>query len=958
MTVRCVAVALLLALGAGRAAAQEFDSHLAFDTLRTEHFRFHFHEGTRPLVEALLPAAEATWQRFSDRGTNPPGLTDVVVVDQSDTPNGSATPLPRNRIVLFAAAPTPGQHLNPVDWLETIFVHEFTHVVQLNRSRGWAAVGRALFGRAPWVFPNLFLPAWQIEGLATFEESHETEAGRLRSGSFRVLTDVAARGGDVPPLDRVNGGVTDWPSGLAPYAWGADFHAFLEQQGGDEAIDELAARTASSLPWLGSRAFRRVYGRSLGDLWREYTTLREADAAEGATVEHAAQRLTSHGHLVGAARFTGSACPTCEPSLVYSVQTPDERPAIYERRLDAASDAHRLVTRYGGSTLAADAAGIIYFDQIAPARNAGRYGDLYAFDPASGNTRRLTREARLLDPDVSSDGSRIVAVQHAAPGTRRLVVIDTSSGDVRPVAGSIDAAFSTPRLSPDRSTIVAIRQTRQRAPGLVLVDAESGSVRTLAEGGRSTWAMPTWHPDGRRIVASRSIDGGPFNLVEVDAVTGTIRPLTDLSSGALWPAVSPDGGTLIYTGYTTEGYDLFATDYRAGQVLMPAAGTSTAERDQPAPASVASAFDAGRYRPWTTLLPTSWTPVAEAGDEQVRAGVATMGRDILGYHQWSASATWRIADDFNESAFGNRPDWTATYTYQRMPLQPFAAAWRSTDGIAVRFAATGVTQRVASVERGRQVGVVWRKIGNRQANLIEGSVVTIEEEWQASGHRGSRDRSGFRAAWRHDSAHMPGYGISAERGLRAGTAVEFVTPRLGASASGGTATFDVRGYAPAFGRHDVIAARGAVATSWGDDIVRRAYALGGGDAAPPPGTLGSDAGPLLRGFSPTAFVGRHTAGVSLDYRFPIARPQRGVGTWPALLHSLHGAAVADFAHAWIDRFDSGALKTSVGGEVSADIVFGYTARLTLSGGIAWGHNAADGSSRWSPTVYARVGRAF
>jgi hypothetical protein len=961
VTVRWVAVVLLLAFGAGRAAAQEFDPKLTFQTVRTDHFRFHFHESARPLVDQLIPAAEAAWARFHARGADPPRLTEVVVADQSDVPNGSATPLPRNRIVLFTAAPTPGLHLNPVGWLETVFVHEFTHIVQLNRSRGWAAAGRAIFGRAPWVFPNLFLPVWQIEGLATFEESRGGH-GRLQSGAFRVLTQEAARTSAVPPLDRVNGGVSDWPWGFAPYAWGADFHAFLAQRHGAASLDELTARTSSSLPWLGARAFRQVYGQSLGNLWRDYRHVREGDNDSASDVHRLdARRLTFDGHLVGAARFAAPLCPACEPELVYSVQSPHERPAIYRRPPGPDGHRRRVTTRFGGSTLAIDRNGRIYFEQVEAARNSGRYGDLYVFDPAGGRTRRLTRERRLLDPDVSADGGLVVAVEQTRPGSRALVVLETVTGSVRPLVSADGNIFSTPRLSPDGSTVVAVRQIGSNAPDLVLVDVESGAARTLAAGGRSTWATPTWHPDGRRIIVSRSIDNAPFNLVEIDIDTHTVRPLTSAPSGALWPEVSPDSTTIVYTGYTTDGYDLFAIDYQAGPPVSlssePAADPATPRADLAVPRSLVQANHAP-YRPWSTFLPTSWTPMIEADDDQIRAGLAAFGRDVLGYHAWSLSATWQVAHDFEEHGFRDAPDWRGSYVYQRSPLQPFLAAWRDTDGLSVLFTGTGRTQRIASVERGWQAGMLWRTINNRRASILEGSIVGIDEEWQASGRRGLRSRSGFRAAWRYTSAYEPGYGISAERGVGAGTAVEVVTPRLGATASGGTVTADVRAYIPAAGRHDVIAIRGSMATTWGSDQVRRAFSLGGSDPAPPAGTVGSDAGPLLRGFSPGAFIGRHATGINIDYRFPLARPQRGIGTWPALLHSIHAAATVDLAHAWIDRFESEAFKTSVGGELSADVVLGYAARFTVSGGISWGHDRASGSSRWSPTVYARVGRAF
>jgi hypothetical protein len=57
------------------------------------------------------------------------------------------------------------------DWLRLAFTHEFTHILHLDRSEGWARAVRSIFGRTPLAFPNVFLPIWQIEGLAVYEES-------------------------------------------------------------------------------------------------------------------------------------------------------------------------------------------------------------------------------------------------------------------------------------------------------------------------------------------------------------------------------------------------------------------------------------------------------------------------------------------------------------------------------------------------------------------------------------------------------------------------------------------------------------------------------------------------------------------------------------------------------------------------------------------------------------------
>jgi hypothetical protein len=97
--------------------------------------------------------------------------------------------------------------------------------------------------------------------------------------------------------------------------------------------------------------------------------------------------------------------------------------------------------------------------------------------------------------------------------------------------------------------------------------------------------------------------------------------------------------------------------------------------------------------------------------------------------------------------------------------------------------------------------------------------------------------------------------------------------------------------------------------------------------------------------------------MNADYRWPIARPQRGLGTWPLLLRTIHGAVFADAGQAWTRAFSIGDLKTSFGGEVSLDVVLGHSFPFTLTGGAAWGHDASR-TVEDRVSVYVRVGRSF
>src|SRR4051812_42162925 len=316
----CLTLLLLIA-GPVTHASGLFDPALRFRVITTAHFVVYFHQGEERMAERLAAIAEDVWQSAGDalrrRG---PGRTHVILADQSELANGWATPLPFNTIMVTAAAPAGSEFIGRTDdWLRLVFTHEFTHIVHLDRSEGWARPVRWVFGRLPLAFPNLFLPVWQIEGLAAWQESALTGEGRLHAGDFRAIEREAAAHGVVEPLDRVNGGLTDWPGGSGPYAYGLGFHQYLVERFGADQLATLADQTARSIPFTGSRAFKQVFNEPLGSLWKDYArSLSNPPNPENPP--NPVQRLTHHGFTVLGPRFVSPRCTGCAAEIVYSVR--------------------------------------------------------------------------------------------------------------------------------------------------------------------------------------------------------------------------------------------------------------------------------------------------------------------------------------------------------------------------------------------------------------------------------------------------------------------------------------------------------------------------------------------------------------------------------------------------------------------------------------------------------------
>lgn len=946
-----VSIVFFVVINAATAAraATLFDPALRFRTIATDHFVISFHQGETELAARLAVIAENTWRALQrPLGITPPKRTHVVLADQTDFTNGYATPVPYDTIVIFAASPAGSEFVgNADDWLRVVFTHEFTHIVHLDRSESWARWVRGVFGRTVFAFPNLFLPTWQLEGLATYEESALTGLGRVHAGDFTAVVSEASRQHVLDPIDRVNGGLTDWPNGNAAYAYGAGFHDYLAKRFGPETLGRLADETAGALPYLGSRAFRTVFGASLGDLWREY----EASLPKGDARDEG-ERVTHHGFVVLGPRFDRTG------DVIYSVRTADEFPALYRVNLDTRQPA-RVATRYLGST-SAPGRDVIYFDQQEVRRNVGLYSDLYAFERSTGRVRALTREARLMDPDLSPDESTIVAVRDRA-GARDLVLIDIGRGFAsRTLVAEPETQFNAPRWSPDGRRIAVERHPQGELSEVVVVDAETRQVHSVAAIESARVVTPAWRPDGRAVVAAVAREGEPFNLFEF-TVDGSSAPrqITHTTGGATWPDISPDGSTIVFVGYTPAGFDLFAMRYPGNSDTVRLSHDSQTRDGQTVDGQTVTRQSDRDYSPWPTLTPTSWSPLFLISSAQFRAGALVAGSDVLGYHAWTASATWLIsgpADAVLPSA--SSPDWEVSYLYDRWRPSLFASASTKTSFFAGPPTAAGTPTDSTLREQQLEGGILFPIRHTRTSHTALLSFLRSIDDYTTDAGPLTRHRSAARAAWSTTTAHTYGYSVSPEGGLTVGATMEVVPRALGSDGDATTVTADARFYLPGVAPHHVVALRVAGGASTGDATVGRTFLLGGSDVDLGAISFDSGALALLRGFPSNTFAGRRIAIANADYRFPIARPQRGAGTWPIFLHTISGAVFADAGDAWSDGgFRANAIKTSLGGELSTSVVAGYVFPLTVAVGAAWGHDPT-GIVGSGVTAYFRVGKAF
>ncbi len=273
-----------------------------------------------------------------------------------------------------------------------------------------------------------------------------------------------------------------------------------------------------------------------------------------------------------------------------------------------------------------------------------------------------------------------------------------------------------------------------------------------------------------------------------------------------------------------------------------------------------------------------WTPTIESDADELVIGAATGSADALGRHAYGIEAGWSVRA---------RPDWGLAYSYDRWRPTLFASYSDDTDGwregeVRTREVETGVL-------------LAWRRV--RSVRSVLASAHVSDDEYDCAPCETAVDtgvrRTSGRGGVAFSNAHQFGYSISAEEGGRWTATAEASHGRVRGTSSGEVAgsgialATDARYYRRLVGRHDVLAIRAAAAGSWGDDAATQLFSASGSGPAAAGFGFGLDAIGLLRGFDEDAVVGTRAAVINVDYRLPLWRVGRGVGTIPAL--STHGA---------------------------------------------------------------------
>ncbi|HEX6179951.1 MAG TPA: hypothetical protein VFZ47_01830, partial [Chitinophagaceae bacterium] len=365
--------------------------------------------------------------------------------------------------------------LGSLPWDDNLAIHEYRHVQQYNNfNRGLTRAFYILFGEEGQALANaLTVPDWFFEGDAVYQETKVSHQGRGRLpfffNDYRAIWNADKK---YSWMKLRNGSLRDFVPDH--YHFGYMVTAYGFEKYGNEFWKNVSGDAASFkglfYPW--QKSIKKHTGLSYQQFVKNAMDHFRSQTNEGT----AAMPDEKSRHFLADQEYPYW---TTDGQLVYMETSYKRRPRfVIEfgenkttlRNRDISIDNY-FSYRNGK---------IVYAAYRPDVRWAWRdYSDIKLLDVSTGKQHSLTKRTRYFAPDISEDGSTVVAVQVDEQGRSTLHLLNVSDGNVQKMVPNPDKLFYTyPKFYGGHQVVSAVRNNEGKM-SLAIINLDNGSNQYL-----------------------------------------------------------------------------------------------------------------------------------------------------------------------------------------------------------------------------------------------------------------------------------------------------------------------------------------------------------------------------------------------------------------------------------------------------------------------------------------------
>ena len=502
------------------------------------------------IADIVHKLASITQQTIGDRVAK----INIVLQTLPTTANGYVSLGPfRSEFFL-----TPRQNsfeLGSLPWHKTLALHEYRHVQQYgNFRKGLSKVFYIAFGQEGQALANsLSIPDWFFEGDAVYQETLLSDQGRGRLPYFfNDYRSLWASGKNYSWMKLRNSSYRD----LVPnhYHLGYMLVGYGYEKFGNDAWRKITTDAAAfkGLFYPFQKSFKRNTGQSF------YSFRNEA-------MEFFRKNTTGNNDPVstfGRAQAHFAADEeypywTGDSGIVYLRSDFKKIPAFYSRNIITGNENKIRSKSISTDNYFSYNNGRIVYAAFEPDPRWGwkNYEVIKVVNIATGEEKKVTAKTRFLSPDISTDGSRIVAVNNSVKGKNDLVIIDAANGKIiNSIPNPGYYVFTYPKFLTNEKIVAAVRNNKGEM-ALGIFDTEKGIPEWLTDFSMNAIGFPQVNND----TISFSMTEGPQDKIFISVKGKTLRFQPDAENTSTSDyQFALQNGKYTWSSFTSAGFHLFS----------------------------------------------------------------------------------------------------------------------------------------------------------------------------------------------------------------------------------------------------------------------------------------------------------------------------------------------------------------------------------------------------------------
>jgi hypothetical protein len=653
-------------------------AYLKWNQIQSDHFTVIYPSELVSEARRMTSLLEFNYERNSAGLSHQPRKFPVVLHNHSVYTNGFVAVAPR-RMELIT---TPASDSYSQEHFEQLVLHEFRHVVQVDKlNQGLTRAMEFILGEQAQGAVAGMMPFWFLEGDAVDAETVLSNSGRGRQPSFeRGIKAILLEKNETYSYEKsYYGSYKDFVPNH--YAYGYQMIAHARNKYGNDIwtkmVDYTARNPYTIYPfYFGLKKYTglsksKLYNETIQNLKSYWTE--QADYRSLTDYQILNKRITKD--------FTSYQFPALiNNDLVFALKSGIDQTDQFVV-IDRQGREKKIYTPgyIDPANISVSGNLIVWTEYKSNERWENEsYAILKTYNLASGKGKTISRHSRYFAPEISQDAKKIVATEVSLLNEYALVILDPDNGEIiKKISSPGNEFLQYPIWGKDGERIF-----------VTSMGSEGKSIKSynLVTGDWEILFNPVFDDiaelsAGEKFLLFRGTFSGIDNIYALDLSNAGCYQVTSSKTGAYYPYFSANDDKILYSNYTSQGFDIAETGFDVNHleaIELETVNNEQLYRPSKNADSLQMKYQEKKYSKIGHLLKVhSWAPFyydyenPDIENPSISPGVTILSQNLLNTAYTTLGYEYRDHDHYIHASFiyrGFYPVFRLSYDFGGMPF--------------------------------------------------------------------------------------------------------------------------------------------------------------------------------------------------------------------------------------------------------------------------------------------------